>query len=174
MQFASEGADGEDNESLGGSSAQLVRPSLGTPSCTLRGASPRELDRFVSSRLVRLSGPSFDAVDAAVDASSMPAAGDDACGGAASATASCSVTAAAGCIAAAAPGEPPEAAVLRGHGAGSGRHDASASSQAARRSGEASRQPPSVSDSVSTLQVGHHGSKGEANGRKARRRCCVM
>lgn len=168
-QAAPEGADGEDNESLGGSCNQLGRPGLGTPSGTWRGGSPRELDRSVSSRLARLSGPG----DAAVaDAAGTPAADDDACGCAA-AMGACLITAAADCTTPAAPAEPPGAAVPRSPSKGNERRDAAGGGQTAQRCAEAARQPPSVSDSVSTLPVSH-GRKGELNGLRARRRCCIM
>lgn len=180
LQAAQEGADGEDNESLGGSSNQLARPSQ--LAALSWGAPTREPSQSFSSRLARISGPAGDgdaAADALAECDGCEAAngpvvpppepgGHRAAGGGAAArdgTAEPSAPPRAQAAAAPAPGRLHDCEQL---------HDsAAAAGHAGRRSADAPRQPPSISDSVSTVPAGHS-RKGSIHGHKGRRHCCVM
>lgn len=172
-QAAQEGADGEDNESLGGS-GQLKSPSANTLANMVWGASPRTpaMSSF-SAHLSRLSdGPSGPAAssDAAALGANRAADGLSAGGNAMLQHSSQLLPLLPAAEDAAPDAEAPSDGRPCDGGAGG------AQQAEWRSSADTGRQPPSVSDSVSTLTSsnGRKGRRGDGQQRKAQRGCSVM
>lgn len=172
QEAAQEGADGEDNESLGGSS-QLKAPSANTLANMVWGASPRTpaMSSF-SAHLSRLSdGPSPAASSDAAALGANRAADGLSAGGDAMLQHNSQLLP---LLPAAEDADPDAEASSYGRPCDGGVGGAQQAEW--RSSADTGRQPPSVSDSVSTLTSsnGRKGRRGDEQQRKAQRGCSVM